>query len=233
MDDLYIYLDLETLPTSRADVRERYEAEVAPPANYKSAEAISKWWGEHGDAAKVEAVAKTALNGTFGELLCIGWAVGNGPVGVFVRDQFGGSEADMIQGWADALRAAAEAARPDDGDWWDRRACWVGHNIEDFDLRFLWQRTRINGVRLPFGLPLERYAKAPRRYDTMKEWGGWNGRVKQRDLELAFGLERTDPLSLGGADVWDAYKTGRVQDVVQHCAEDVRLLREIHRRMIA
>lgn len=229
-ESLPIFLDLETLPTSRQDVRARFEADVAPPANYKKAEAIEKWWAEEGDAAKSEAVARTALNGTFGELLCIGWAVGNGPVSVEVRT---GSERELLETWAESLRAAAEAARPSDGGWWDRRAVWIGHNIEDFDLRFLWQRTRINGVRLPFVLPLDRYAKAPRRYDTMKEWGGWNGRVKQRDLEMAFGLERSDPLDLGGADVWTAYKEGRVADVVQHCTEDVRNLREIYRRMTA
>jgi hypothetical protein len=230
-EPLNIYLDLETLPTSRPEIQERFLTDVGPPANYKSADAIEKWWAEHGEIAKTEAVAKTALSGTFGELLCIGYAVGDGPVHVMVRSD--GGEAELLRTFEIELEAEARAYHEQDGRWWALRATWIGHNIEDFDLRFLWQRCCVNGVKLKFPLPLERYPRAPRRFDTMKEWGGWNGRVKQRDLELAFGLERHDPLSRGGADVWDCYKAGDVAGIVAHCEEDVRLLREIHRKMAA
>jgi 3'-5' exonuclease len=228
MPSLEIFLDLETLPTSRPEVQERYTADVAPPANYKSADAIAKWWTEHGEIAKTEAVAKTALSGTFGELLCIGYAVNDGPVNVLVRAD---NEADLIRTFVNTLDAEAREAFTDDPEWWLSRAVWIGHNIEDFDLRFLWQRACVHGVKFPFPLPLDRYPKAPRRFDTMKEWGGWNGRVKQRDLEMAFGLERHDPLTHGGADVWAAYQAGDTASVVAHCSEDVRLLREIYRRL--
>jgi len=231
MNPLNIYLDLETLPTSRPEVRERYTSDVHPPANYKSADAITKWWAENGEAAKIEAISKTALSGTFGELLCIGYAVGDGPVHVLVRGEDG--EAGLLRHFGVALDAEARSYHEADGQWWAPRACWIGHNIEDFDLRFMWQRCCVNGVKFKFPLPLDRYPRAPRRFDTMKEWGGWNGRVKQRDLEMAFGLERSDPLSHGGADVWEAYQRGDTASVVAHCEEDVRLLREIHQRMTA
>lgn len=223
-----IFLDLETLPTSRPEIRERFSADVAPPANYKSADVIAKWWAEHGETAKTEAVAKTALNGTFGELLCIGFAVNDGPVTVLLRTE---SEAGLIDEFSRELVAQAGTSAEDDGQFWPIRATWIGHNIEDFDLRFLWQRACVHGIKFGFPLPLERYPRGPRRFDTMKEWGGWNGRVKQRDLELAFGLERTDPLTHGGADVWTSYQAGDTESVIAHCAEDVRLLREIYRRM--
>jgi len=120
------------------------------------------------------------------------------------------------------------------GDLWSQVALWIGHNVIDFDLRFIWQRALINNAHLPFALPIGKpsYGRGPYAYDTMREWAGFKGTVKQTDLELAFGLTRTDPLVNGGADVFTAYGEGRVEDVKAHCSEDVRLLRELYRRMV-
>lgn len=217
-----IFLDIETRACSRISVRERVAADIAPPGNYKSAEAISKWWAETGAAKRAEAIERTALDGTWGEIVCIGYAVGDGMVSVCIAD----TEADTLRQFVSALEMSLhdEAA-------WQRRACYVGHNVAAFDLRFIWQRSRIHGIALP-DWPLERYPRGPYVYDTMTEWCGWNGRIRQADLELAFGLERNDPLE-GGADVAAALEAGRLDDVYAHCREDVRLLREIYRRMTA
>ncbi len=218
-----IYLDIETRPASRSDIRERVAADVAPPGNYKSADTIAKWWAEQGDAKKAEAINRTALDGTWGEIVCIGYAVDNEMIAVCCEDDEGGT----LRNFVEALRMSCH-----DVPSWEKRATYVGHNVAAFDLRFIWQRARIHGVRLP-DWPLERYPRGPYVYDTMTEWAGYGGRIKQRDLELAFGLTRTDPLEHGGADVADALAAGRTDDVIAHCAEDVRLLREIHRRMTA
>lgn len=220
----HIYLDIETRATQRADIRERVAAGVKPPANYKSAEAIAKWWLESGNGQREESISRTALDGTWGEVLCIGWAIDDGPVNVTT----GPTEAALLSDWAAHLRLTMN--RNDDPSHydWERRVIWVGHNVQDFDLRFLWQRTRVNEVKLHFPLPMERYPRGPHIYDTMKEWSGFGKYVKQSDLEIAFGLDRTDPLS-SGAEV----ATASLSDTIAHCAEDVRLLREIHRRMVA
>lgn len=217
-----IYLDIETRPTSRSDIRERAAADVGPPGNYKSADAIAKWWAEQGDARKAEAIARTALDGTWGEIVCIGYAVMDGMVQVVCDED----EGSTLRGFVEALKMSCH-----DLPSWEKRATYIGHNVAAFDLRFIWQRSRIHGVRLP-DWPLERYPRGPYVYDTMTEWAGYSGRIKQRDLEMAFGLVRTDPLT-SGADVAGALESGRTDDVCAHCAEDVRLLREIHRRMTA
>lgn len=216
-----IYLDIETRPTSRSDVRERVAADVAPPGNYKSADTIAKWWSEQGDAKKAEAINRTALDGTWGEIVCIGYAVDNGMIAVCHEDDEGGT----LRSFVEALRMSCH-----DVPAWEKRATYIGHNVAAFDLRFIWQRSRIHGIELP-KWPLERYPKAPYVYDTMTEWAGFGGRISQHDLEAAFGLERMDPLENGGADVAAALDAGRLDDVVAHCAEDVRLLRDIYRRM--
>lgn len=225
-----VYLDIETLPTSRADIRERLTADVSPPANYKSEEAIAKWWAEKGEAEKQAAISTTALNGTWGEVLAIGIAVNDRDPVVLMRSE---SERELIEHWALSVESEIRNACEYESEMigWDTRAEWVGHNIEDFDLRFIRQRACINRVRLPFKLPLDRYPRGPHRFDTMKEWGGWNGRFKQTDLELAFGLTRSDTIT--GADVWQMWRDGNVGAIHNHCREDVRLLREIHLRMVA
>lgn len=226
-----IFIDIETIPTSRTDIQARCVTDVMPPANYKSEEAITKWWKESGEAKKEEAIAKTALDGTWGEVICIGFAVNDGPIDVLGRAL---TEADLLNTWALTLSSrCSKTVRS--GDMWEQSARWIGHNLQDFDLRFLWQRSRINGVRLPFALPIGKpaYGRGPYVYDTMREWAGWKGYVKQTDLELAFNMNRSDPLASGGADVYAAYKAGKLDEIKEHCRQDVTLLRDIYRKMAA
>lgn len=226
-----IYIDIETIPTSREDIKARAIEKVAPPANYKKAETIAEWWKNEGESAKQDAIGQTALNGTWGEIICIGFAVNDGPVEVVGR---GLTEADCINTWMLKLQGQARATVRS-GDMWEQSAIWIGHNVADFDLRFLWQRSKILGIRLPFALPLGKpaYNRGPYVYDTMKEWAGWGGKIKQTDLELAFGVERKDPLPTGGAEVFKAYLEGRIDDIKEHCRQDIENLRAIHNRMAA
>lgn len=224
-----IFIDIETLPTSRKDIQERATAEVAPPANYKSPEAISKWWAEYGEAQKLEAITSTSLNGTWGEVLCIGLAIDDQPAEVFCRAQ---TEADLLNTFKLMLDSKCRRAIKS-GSLWESSAVYIGHNLQDFDLRFLWQRSRICGVPFPFSFPIGKphYNRGPYIYDTMKEWAGYGKRVKQTDLELAFGIERTDTIT--GADVFGMWVAGQMDVIKNHCLQDVENLRKIYRRMAA
>jgi len=223
-----IFIDIETCATSRPDVRDRLWGDVRPPANYKKTDAIMKWEAENAAAERDEAVSRTALNGLWGEIIVIGFAINDRDPIILYRI---GTELDLLKAWCETLQDEAEIASVGPSANWAQRACWIGHNLEAFDLRFIWQRSCVLDYVIPFTMPLERYPKGPTRFDTMTEWAGYNGRVKQADLELAFGITRTDPLVRGGADVGKAYAEGRLEDVVTHCTEDVRCLREIYRRM--
>jgi hypothetical protein len=229
---MHVFLDIETLRCSREEVLSRLCAEIAPPSNYKSEEAISKWWATTGAEKREEAIARTALDGTFGELLCVGFAVDDDPPMVLMQGRDATGEVSLLEtvnAVIDRRCRETFGARFSDAQW-DTRVTWVGHNIADFDLRFWWQRACINGSRIPFKLPLERYPKGPWVFDTMKEWAGWGKWIKQHELEMAFGLTRSDPLA-DGSEVQGAWQAGQFGDIEQHCREDVRLLREIHRRI--
>lgn len=223
-----IFLDIETIPTSRLDIQARCVADVAPPGNYKKPETIAEWWAKEGDAKKAEAISRTALDGTWGEIVIIGIAVNDEPAQVFGR---GLTEADLLNTFGLMLDSACKREIAS-GDMWPTIAKWIGHNIIDFDLRFIWQRCKILGVSLPFSLPL---GKAYDRhvFDTMKEWAGYRDRISLSDLELAFGVPRIDPLANGGADVFTAFQEGRIADIKEHCRQDIENLRSVYRRIAA
>lgn len=222
-----IFIDIETVPTTRAEVIAQCIADVGPPANYKKAETIEQWWETEGEAKKARAVEATALDGTWGELLMVGIAVDDAPVEVLRRTT---TEADLLRQFA--LTLNDRCMKADRGSpMWPAIAKWIGHHIMDFDLRFLWQRSRLCGVPFPFSLPLRQHS--PSVFDTMKEWAGPRGYIKQTDLELAFNIERDDPLPNGGADVFAAFKEGRIDDIAEHVRLDVEDVRKIYRRMTA
>lgn len=224
-----IFIDIETLPTSRKDIQERATADVAPPANYKKPETIQEWWDREGAAKKQEAIAATALDGTWGEVLCIGFAVNDEQVLVVDRAE---TEADCLDSFWRVLDQHCLRQMTATADWWSH-STFIGHNLQDFDLRFLWQRSRILKVNPGFALPLGKpnYNRGPFVYDTMKEWAGYGKRIKQTDLELAFGIPRDD--SITGADVYAKWLAGEMDVIKNHCLQDVENLRAIYRRMVA
>lgn len=71
----YLYLDIETIETQDADLRARIAADIKPPASMSKAETIAKWEAEAKPDAIASAIAKTALDGATGHLVCIGYAV--------------------------------------------------------------------------------------------------------------------------------------------------------------
>jgi hypothetical protein len=212
-----LFIDIETLPTENPFVLDRIRKSITAPSQYKKPESIAQWMADNLEAETVLAASKTALDGTWGRIACIGWAIDDGPVMV---TQYG-TEADTLDCWATDLQ---EYVRQSDDPRWYTRLNWVGHNLINFDLRFLWQRSRVLNIKLDFPLPVEKFSKNV--YDTMVEWCGYGKYVKQTDLELAFGIERDDKIT--GAEV----ATASPFEIAQHCQEDVRCLREIYRRMV-
>lgn len=223
-----IFIDIETLPTSNQAIKDRAAANVSPPGNYKKPEAIEKWWAETGNDLKAQAGDRTALDGTWGELLMIGLAVNDGPVQLLTRS---GNEGQLLLSFGLLLDDLCKKETV--SGQWQSSATWVGHNLQDFDLRFLWQRSKIFNVKLPFKIPTGKpnYSSGPYVYDTMKEWAGYGNRIKQTDLELAFGIARDDDIT--GADVARMYADGKVDVIEKHCQQDVENLRSIYRRMTA
>lgn len=177
-------------------------AAMKVPANYKNPEAIAKYIEENSE----EAYLKTALDGWKGHVVCIGTD----------RDSYYGSsvttEKGIIEAFFDSLRADHQL---------------VGHNIIGFDIPFITRRALVLGVKLPPDYLWPRNLKPwdKRVFDTMQELGGGS----LNSLAEAFGIEGKS--NHGGA-VYQMWQDGLHDEIAEYCADDVRIVREIHQRLM-
>lgn len=220
-----IYLDLESIPTQRQDVQEHIRAGITAPSQYKKPESIDAWMQENGEAAYLDAVHKTALDGAYGRVLCIGIAFDEQPASVIYSPWEGEqAEARMFAILHDILEEVAHNAF---------HTTIVGHNIAGFDLRFLMQRHIVNGVKPHPVLHRAAQAKPWERekvYDTMIQWAGVGGRVSLDKLCRALGIP-TPKDGIDGSQVWQAVQDGRIDDVLAYCISDVEATRKVWQRM--
>ena len=70
-----LYFDIETIPTTNQAITDKIRAEISAPANYTKPESIAKWFEENAESAYQEKYRKTALDGLYGEIISIAWAV--------------------------------------------------------------------------------------------------------------------------------------------------------------
>jgi 3'-5' exonuclease len=107
---------------------------------------------------------------------------------------------------------------------------FVGHNILDFDLRFLYQRSIINQIKPSREIPFARFRNAPV-FDTMHEWSRW-GREHVGLDPLAKCLQLPSPKAdMDGSKVFEYFRTGRHAEVYEYCKGDVETVRRVYRRM--
>ena len=217
-----LVLDIETIGTQRQDVIDYIAATVKPPATYKKPESIAAWHKEEGPQAIAEAVAKTGLDGAFGQVVCIGYQTGDLPVLTIhglderaVLMQFNVMLDNDIQA-NDALSTVV-----------------IGHNVSSFDLRFLMQRYIVNGIRPP--LVIRRAAEAKpweseKVFDTMIQFAGVGNRISLDKLCLALSIPSPKG-DMDGSMVNQAVKDGRLEEVAAYCKRDVEATRAVFNRM--
>ena len=218
-----LFIDIETIPTDRDDVRQYLAAKVSPPGNISKAETIAKWNEESRPAAIDEAVHKTSLDGAFGRVCVICWAVDDGPIRTVKNSD---DEELLLSVFTEALRADVKST-----DLFETAVC--GHNVSAFDLRFLVHRFTVHGVLPPSIIRRAAGAKpweSDKVFDTMVQWAGVGNRVSLEKLCLAFGIEspKTD---LDGSKVAAAVAAGRLDDVAKYCAGDVEAVRKVFNRL--
>ncbi len=222
-----LFFDLETIPadeSSHAALQYLYERKIEKKMkekNLEKEEAIN----ELGDFEKF--VNATGFDGSFGRIACVAYAVNDEPVRV-ISDQAG--EKKLLEDF-----------------WHVAKQCdqFVGHNIMDFDLRFLLQRSVILGVKPTWArfqelgkkpwdmgkyLSFARYSNLPI-FDTMQEWSNWGSqKVGLEHVALAMGIP-TPKEGIDGSEVWNFYKAGKIKDICEYCKRDVETTRAVYNRM--
>ena len=218
-----IFLDIETIPDQREGALQEFIDNVSAPGQYKKPESIEKWINENGQSVAEDEYHKTGLNGIAGEIVSIAWAIDDGEIDGHIRLP-SESEGELIEAFFDDL--SAQLAKTRGGDL--SRKCWIGHNIIEFDLRFIKQRCFVNNYQPPFLIPADaKHGSVV--FDTMKAWTGWKGYVSQEALCKAFGVQGKS--GMDGSQVWPAYTEGRYEDILEYNKDDVRIVRELYRRM--
>jgi 3'-5' exonuclease len=105
---------------------------------------------------------------------------------------------------------------------------FVGHNILDFDLRFIYQRSVIHQIRPSREIPFARFQNAPI-YDTMQEWSKWGREHASLDaLSKALGVPSPKE-SLDGSKVYPYYRAGKLTEICEYCKRDVDSVRQVYR----
>ena len=207
-----LFLDIETLPGDES-LKESIASKISPPGTYKKEEKIREWEESEKPLKVEEEYRKTALKGEFGGILCIG----------YVKETDRGISQDVITGSEpEILHKFWDVAKDVD--------LFIGHNILDFDLKFILQRSIIHRVKPTRDLSFARY-QSYQIYDTMHEWTCWGREHVDLDrLAKALGLE-SPKTTMDGSMVYDYHKDGRDQEIYDYCLRDVETTRKIYNRM--
>ena len=204
-----LYLDIETIPSQRADVMARIARDHVDDDSQK---AFAKADSEH---------RKTALSPLFGEVVSFAVADNEGAPRCLSRTRGGSlTEEDLLRELASIVgEHMAQAER-------EISPIIVGHNVVDFDRHFVARRMIVCGLSPSsvWTMPVKPW---DRRIwvDTMHLWGGKFTRLN--DLAMALSI----PGKTGsGADVYDLWLAGRDEEIRAYNVRDVEITRAVFLR---
>ena len=191
-----VVFDLETAPL--LDAANYLVEPISAPSNYKSPEAIARYV-EDAKAAQLE---KCSLDPDLCRIVALGWQIEGMPVHVGICEH---EEAE-----AEVLNLF----------WYQASALHlVGFNCLAFDLPVLLRRALYLDAARP-SIQIDKY-KHPQVTDLQMVLS-FNGAQKMHSLSFyakRFGIPSDDTLT--GADIGQAVKEGRWEDVRSHCRADV------------
>lgn len=207
-----LFLDIETLPAPEED-----QEKLRMLFDKKNPEFDQEKFDEF--------LQKTNFDGAFGRILCIGYAVDDESPQNFYNEN---NEKKTLQEFWDLVNAIS--ITPRNAQYPDYGVQFVGHNVMDFDLRFIYQRSIVLGVRPAYELNFARYRSYPI-FDTMKEWVRWsNTGIGLEYLAIALGIPSPKD-GIDGSQVAEFYKNGKVNDILEYCKRDVATTRDVYRKM--
>lgn len=220
---MQIVVDIETCPAQDPSVLENFLANIEAPAQYKKLESIAEWKRENGQAAAEEKWRKTSFDGALGHICVIGVAFDNEPAQSIYSESWCADEASILRKFFEMVDAKC-AEHP------NIQPVFIGHNIIDFDLRFIFQRAVLLGVKPSPQIPFNARPYGDRAvYDTMTAWAGYRNTVSLDKLGTVLIGEGKGEMD--GSKVWDAVKAGRIADVANYCIDDVEKTRKVYRRL--
>lgn len=216
-------IDIETCPAQDPAVKAHIAANLQPPGNISKAETIQLWHIEKKPAAAEEAWRKTSLDGGLGHICVIGYAIDDAPPVALYSPQWHADEADVLRQFFHAIDAQC-AEHP------NVRPVFIGHNLIEFDLRFIFQRAVVLGVQPSLHIPFNARPYGDMSvFDTMTAWAGARNTVSLDKLARVLSVGGKGDMD--GSMVWDAVNEGRISEVAEYCKADIAMTRAAYRRM--
>jgi DNA polymerase elongation subunit (family B) len=215
----FLYLDIETVPAQSDEAKARIAANVKPPAQMKKAETIAAWEKDQKADAVAEAISKTGLNGAYGHICCIGFALNDEPATSISWPMNTKTEAYALAGFYSVVSEALG----------NRFPMIIGHNVANFDIRFIIQRSIALGIRIPGWFPLNTKPWGSEVFDTMTAWAGVKDTISLDNLCAALGLPGKGDID--GSMVGQMFADGRHAEIAEYCRADVERTRAVHRKM--
>jgi len=154
-------------------------------------------------------IENTNFGGAFGRIFCLCYAIDDEPV----QNLFG-DEREILKKFWEICREIQ---------------LFVGHNVLDFDLKFIYQRSIILQVKPSIPISFRRYY-SEQVFDIMHEWTKWNGYISMDELACALGIPSSKG-DIDGSRVHEFYKKGKHQEIIDYCKKDVEVTRAIYKKM--
>ncbi len=162
---------------------------------------------------EAETIKKLSLSAVTAKIICLCYMIEPSVSGTIEVLQ--GEETDIIKGFWKIV--------PDCN-------LFVGHNILDFDMRFIYQRSVIHNIKPSRDIPFTRFRNAPI-YDTMQEWSKWGREHASLDtLSKALGIPSPKE-NLDGSKVYPYYRAGKLPEIIEYCKRDVASVRAVYKRL--
>lgn len=154
----------------------------------------------------------SALSGNFGRIFCIGYAIDDEGAKII-----SGEEAKILNEWWKIAKSASK---------------FIGHNIINFDIPFIYKRSIVNKCSPTQLLPIKNF-ETENIYDTDKQWNRWvyQSTVKLHHLAIALGLPSSKDKGIDGSQVYDFYLEDKHKEIYEYCKRDVELTRKVYKRM--
>ncbi len=204
-----VVLDIETVQAPReewARLVGKLPAMGAEPLPDEELDLFAAGEAEARRQAQEELYAKSAFDGTFSRIVCIGL--------LEFSDQmesrsavawYGSNERELLkQFWSRIAQ--------------DRPTLYVTHNGLGFDLPFIKKRSIVHQVRPSVDINLARFRSEPV-YDTMAVWSNWDTRGWVKLDVLARALQ-VDTKSGSGEQVAAMWEEGRGPELARYCLQD-------------
>lgn len=223
------FIDIETLPMGNL---EDFVSEKSHPKNLKDPKKIEEWYKEQ-EENKEEEFKKRALDTNQARILTLGFALDEQEPIIFYN-----SDEDEIRVLEELQEYIIENTKTDLGNSKTlyHEFSFVGHNIKNYDLQIMLVKCMQNPDRLK---ELGRIIYSARQrynngasYDTMEIWTGGSGQYNFVSLNLVaklLGIQGKGDFD--GSMVYDTWKNGDIDRIIEYQRDDVILTRAIFNKI--